>query len=50
MVQKKGNKYNGVNVGNNANINNREYIDKDNNTSNNFKNNTYKLVFKGIKS
>ena len=28
----------------------REDIDKNSGTSNNFKNNTYKLVFKGIKS
>ena len=38
-----------MDTGNNASVNNREDIDKDNNTSNNFRNNTYKLVFKGIK-
>ena len=48
--KKGGNKYNGVDTGNNASVNNREDINKDSSTSNNFKNNTYKLVFKGIKS
>ena len=51
MVQKKrGNKYNRVDIGNNAGVNSREDIDKDSSASNNFGNNTYKLVFKGIKS
>ena len=44
-----GNKYNKINTGNNTSINNRENIDKDSGTSNNFRNNTYKLIFKGIK-
>ena len=38
-----------MDIGNNASINSGEDIDKDSNTSNNFGNNTYKLVFKGIK-
>ena len=38
-----------MDIGNNTSINSGEDIDKDNNTNNNFKNNTYKLVFKGIK-
>jgi hypothetical protein len=38
-----------VDIGNDASINSREDIDKDNSTSNNFRNNIYKLVFKGIK-
>ena len=51
MVQKKGgNKYNKVDTGNNASVNSREDINKDNSTGNNFRNNTYKLIFKGIKS
>ena len=51
MVQKKrGNKYNRVETGNNASINSREDIDKNSGTNNNFRNNTYKLIFKGIKS
>ena len=49
-VKKGGNKYNGVDIGNNTNINSGEDIDKDGSASNNFRNNTYKLVFKGIKS
>ena len=49
-VKKGGNQYNGVNIGNNASINSKEDMDKDSNTSNNFRNNTYKLVFKSIKS
>ena len=44
-----GNKYNKVDTGNNASVNSEEDIDKDSSTSNNFRNNTYKLVFKGIK-
>jgi hypothetical protein len=39
-----------VDIGNNASVNSGENIDKDSGASNNFKNNTYKLVFKGIKS
>jgi hypothetical protein len=39
-----------VDTGNNASINSGEDMDKDNSANNNFKNNTYKLVFKGIKS
>jgi hypothetical protein len=49
-IKKGGNKYNGVDIGNDAGINSGEDIDKDGSTSNNFGNNTYKLVFKGIKS
>ena len=48
-VKKGGNKYNGVDTGNNTSVNSGEDIDKNSSTSNNFKNNTYKLVFKGIK-
>jgi hypothetical protein len=39
-----------VDIGNNASVNSGEDINKDSGASNNFKNNTYKLVFKGIKS
>jgi len=39
-----------VDIGNNTSVNSREDIDKDSGASNNFGNNTYKLVFKGIKS
>jgi hypothetical protein len=49
-VKKGGNEYNGVDIGNDASINSGEDIDKDGGASNNFKNNTYKFVFKGIKS
>jgi hypothetical protein len=49
-VRKGGNKYNRVDIGNDASVNSREDIDKNGSTSNNFRNNTYKLVFKGIKS
>jgi hypothetical protein len=49
-TRKKGNKYNKVDIGNNAGINSKKDMDKDSSTSNNFGNNTYKLVFKGIKS
>jgi hypothetical protein len=49
MVQERG-AMNIMDIGNNTNINSRKDKDKDNSTSNNFKNNTYKLVFKGIKS
>jgi hypothetical protein len=49
-VRKGGNKYNRVDIGNNAGVNSREDMDKDGSASNNFKNNTYKLIFKGIKS
>jgi hypothetical protein len=48
-ASKGGNKYNGVDIGNNAGVNSREDMDKDSSASNNFGNNTYKLVFKGIK-
>jgi len=36
-----------VDIGNNAGVNSGEDIDKD--SGNNFRNNTYKLIFKGIK-
>ena len=49
-VSKGGNKYNRVDIGNNASVNSGEDIDKDGGIGNNFENNTYKLVFKGIKS
>jgi hypothetical protein len=39
-----------VDIGNNTSINSGEDMDKDSSTGNNFRNNTYKLVFKGIKS
>jgi hypothetical protein len=39
-----------VDIGNNTSVNSGEGINKDNSTSNNFKNNTYRLIFKGIKS
>ena len=39
-----------MDVGNNTSVNSGEGMDKDSGVSNNFKNNTYKLVFKGIKS
>jgi len=39
-----------VDTGNNANVNSGEDIDKDSSASNNFRNKTYKLIFKGIKS
>jgi hypothetical protein len=39
-----------VDTGNDASVNSGEDIDKDSGASNNFRNNTYKLVFKGIKS
>ena len=39
-----------MDIGNNASVNSGEDIDKDGSASNNFGNNTYKLVFKGIKS
>ena len=48
-VSKGGNKYNRVDTGNNASINSREDIDKGGSAGKNFKNNTYRLVFKGIK-
>jgi len=38
-----------VDIGNNTSVNSREDIDKDSGASNNFRNNTYKLIFKGIK-
>jgi hypothetical protein len=49
-AKKGGNEYNKVDIGNDTSVNSREDIDKDSGTSNNFGNNTYKLVFKGIKS
>ena len=49
-AKKGGNKYNKVDIGNNTSVNSREDINKDSSASNNFRNNTYKLVFKGIKS
>ena len=39
-----------MDIGNNASVNSREDIDKDGGANNNFGNNTYKLIFKGIKS
>jgi hypothetical protein len=39
-----------VDIGNDASVNSGEDINKNNSTSNNFRNNTYKLIFKGIKS
>jgi hypothetical protein len=48
-VRKGGNEYNGVDIGNNTGVNSGEDMDKDGSASNNFGNNTYKLVFKGIK-
>jgi len=49
-ISKGGNKYNGVDIGNNTGVNSREDMDKDGGAGNNFENNTYKLAFKGIKS
>ena len=49
-ARKGGNEYNGVDTGNNASVNSGENIDKDSSASNNFRNNTYKLIFKSIKS
>ena len=49
-MKKGGNEYNRVDTGNNTSVNSGEDIDKDSGTKNNFGNNTYKLVFKGIKS
>ena len=49
-TRKGGNEYNRVDTGNDASVNSKEDINKDSGTSNNFGNNTYKLVFKGIKS
>jgi hypothetical protein len=49
-ARKGGNEYNRVDIGNDAGINSREDMDKNGGTGNNFGNNTYKLVFKGIKS
>jgi hypothetical protein len=48
-VRKGGNEYNRVDIGNDAGVNSGEDINKDSGASNNFKNNTYKLIFKGIK-
>ena len=39
-----------MDTGNNASVNSGEDMDKDSGTSNNFRNNIYKLIFKGIKS
>ena len=49
-IRKGGNEYNRVDIGNNTGVNSGEDIDKDGSASNNFGNNTYKLIFKGIKS
>ena len=49
-AKKGGNKYNRVDIGNNTSVNSGEDIDKDGGAKNNFRNNTYKFVFKGIKS
>ena len=49
-IIKGGNEYNRADIDNNASVNSGEDIDKDGSASNNFGNNTYKLVFKGIKS
>ena len=45
-----GNKYNGVDIGNNASINSKKNKNKNSGISNNFKNKTYKFIFKSIKS
>jgi hypothetical protein len=39
-----------VDIGNDASVNSGEDMDKDGGAGNNFRNNIYKLVFKGIKS
>ena len=39
-----------MDIGNNAGVNSGEDIDKNSGANNNFRNNTYKLIFKGIKS
>jgi len=39
-----------VDIGNNASINSGEDMDKYGSAGNNFRNNIYKLIFKGIKS
>ena len=49
-ARKGGNEYNGVDTGSNAGVNSGEDMDKDGGAGNNFGNNTYKLVFTGIKS
>ena len=49
-IKKGGNKFNKVDIGNNASVNSGEDINKDGGANNNFGNNTYKLIFKGIKS
>ena len=49
-MRKGGIKYNRVDIGNNAGISKGEDIDKNSSAGNNFGNNTYKLVFIGIKS
>jgi hypothetical protein len=38
-----------VNIGNDININSGVDIDENNSTGNDFRNNTHKLIFKGIK-
>jgi len=38
-----------VDIGNNAGVNSEEDIDKDSGASNNFRNSTYKFIFKSIK-
>ena len=48
-TKKGGNKYNKVDIGNNASINSKKDINKDGGASNNLRNNTYKLIFKSIK-
>ncbi len=49
-MSKGGNEYNRVDIGNNTGMNSGEDMDKDGGAGNNFKNNTYKLAFTGIKS
>ena len=49
-MRNEGNKYNGVDIGNNASVNSGENINKDNGAGNNFRNKIYKFIFKGIKS
>jgi len=38
-----------MDIGNNANVNSKEDINKNSGVSNNFRNKIYKLIFKGIK-
>jgi len=49
-VKNGGNKYNRVDIGNNIGVNSGKNIDKDSSINNYFRNKTYKLIFKGIKS